>query len=460
MLPRARTFPRRKSSDNIHHKEHEILHVPEFLDDHLPDEFFRQNVIEIIRKLRIPGWSAVTENMAPDLDLDRINCALTNSVYYVKAPRYVKEMVKRDLSHQKLPVNLLLRIYGPNVDMLIDRDRELKTISELTKRNIGPKLFGTFQNGRFEQFFNAKSLNRHDMRNPETSKQIAKRMSDLHQNVPISDEDRERGPVVWQYLAKWLPAAREQLRKLDAETPGTTRRVIQRDSLEDFEQALNWYTKHITAKYPIDKDAKKDDVNRLVFCHNDTQYGNLLRLEPPKGSPLLQPQHEHRQLVVIDYEFSGPNPRALDISNHFCEWMYDYGHPTLSYHIFLDWFPSLEEQRRFITSYVEQGISMFDEQRMEAQVEELLKQAADYRVVVSAFWALWGIVQQPLKSDSELREELLEKHPEYGLSASPEKPLDIVETENEDTFDYLQYSREKMSLFWSDLEKMQAASKA
>lgn len=37
----------------------------------------------------------------------------------------------------------------------------------------------------------------------------------------------------------------------------------------------------------------------------------------PTGSPLLQPVNEHRQLVVIDFEYASPNTRAYDIANHF-----------------------------------------------------------------------------------------------------------------------------------------------
>jgi choline kinase len=29
------------------------------------------------------------------------------------------------------------------------------------------------------------------------------------------------------------------------------------------------------------------------------------------------PQNEHRQLIVIDFEYSSPNLRGFDIANHF-----------------------------------------------------------------------------------------------------------------------------------------------
>lgn len=62
----------------------------------------------------------------------------------------------------------------------------------------------------------------------------------------------------------------------------------------------------------------------LLLCIEDitntclqAQYGNLLRVEPAMGSPLLQPSNEHRTLVVIDFEYASPNARGYDIANHF-----------------------------------------------------------------------------------------------------------------------------------------------
>ena len=51
--------------------------------------------------------------------------------------------------------------------------------------------------------------------------------------------------------------------------------------------------------------------------HVQTQYGNLLRLEPSGESPLLLPTNEHKQLVVIDFEYASANTRGLEFANHF-----------------------------------------------------------------------------------------------------------------------------------------------
>lgn len=50
---------------------------------------------------------------------------------------------------------------------------------------------------------------------------------------------------------------------------------------------------------------------------SQTQYGNLLRIEPSGESPLLLPANEHKQLVVIDFEYASANVRGLEFANHF-----------------------------------------------------------------------------------------------------------------------------------------------
>ena len=48
-----------------------------------------------------------------------------------------------------------------------------------------------------------------------------------------------------------------------------------------------------------------------------TQYGNILRMMPEGESPLLLPANQHKQLVVIDFEYSNANVPGLEFANHF-----------------------------------------------------------------------------------------------------------------------------------------------
>lgn len=40
-------------------------------------------------------------------------------------------------------------------------------------------------------------------------------------------------------------------------------------------------------------------------------------MEPSSESPLLRPENEHKQLVVIDFEYASANTPGFEFANHF-----------------------------------------------------------------------------------------------------------------------------------------------
>jgi len=55
----------------------------------------------------------------------------------------------------------------------------------------------------------------------------------------------------------------------------------------------------------------------MLNCCPQTQYGNILRMTPEGESPLMLPANEHKQLIVIDFEYSNANLPGLEFANHF-----------------------------------------------------------------------------------------------------------------------------------------------
>ena len=74
----------------------------------------------------------------------------------------------------------------------------------------------------------------------------------------------------------------------------------------------------------------------------------------------------------------------MDIVNHFCEWMYDY-HSQSPSTMHLDRYPTLEEQNRFIASYLNT--------QDQACIDNLISEVAGWKMACHLFWALWGFVQ-------------------------------------------------------------------
>ena len=285
--------------------------------------------------------------------------------YVVKPPPDPPQQKNEDGSltaPKPRPKQLLLRIYGPQVEHLIDRDDELAILRRLAKKKIGPRLLGTFHNGRFEEFLHARTLEAGDLRIPETSKQIAKRMRELHDGIELLDKERAAGPVNFLNWDKWVDRCEEVISWLD-------KQVHSLEKHEEGPKPKDKYTRYgliCGVDWPIFRKTYEKYRQRLVkesggqggirkkliFAHNDTQYGNLMRLQPAGESPLQQPSNQHKQLVVIDFEYAGQNTVGLEFANHFTEWCYDYHDPDQPWACNTKAYPSPDEQYRFVRSYV------------------------------------------------------------------------------------------------------------
>ncbi|KAF4587124.1 choline kinase [Ophiocordyceps camponoti-floridani] len=443
---------------------------------------FNKDIIRITHTLRLKGWRRVPLDDGDAISVERLSGALTNAVYVVTP--------SPDLG--RAPSRILLRIYGPQVEHLIDRDNELKVLQRLARNKIGPRLLGTFKNGRFEHFFNAITLRPLDLREPETSRQIAKRMRELHAGIDVLPHEREAGPAVWRNWDQWLDNVSKIVTHLDAqyEIRGSATPTTQAVGLvlgvpwDQFRDAVSRYRVHLIGFYQGARAVKE----RLVFAHNDTQYGNILRLRPDdEKSPLLQAANKHKQLVVIDFEYAAANVAGLEFANHFTEWSYDYHDALAPYACTVDRYPSIDEQRRFIKAYVDHrpqlpssttdsnpssprdllatqpsSSSVVDfvldarappggwgaverdrDHRSDQRVRELLDETLLWRPANSAQWVAWGIVQAAVPGLGADNEPLTEDE-----LRAPEKGAAV------DEFDYLAYAQDRALFFWGDVVRM------
>ncbi len=173
---------------------------------------------------------------------------------------------------------LLLRIYGPQVEHLIDRENELQILRRLARKQIGPRLLGTFLNGRFEEFFHARTLTARDLRIPETSRQIAKRMRELHDGIELLEEEREAGAFVWRNWDKWVDRCEEVISWIDAQMSAGRgsakgshseawrgRGLICGVEWATFRRAVERYRQWLDARC----GGKAGIRQHLVFAHND-----------------------------------------------------------------------------------------------------------------------------------------------------------------------------------------------
>ncbi|DAA74104.1 TPA_exp: putative Choline kinase [Trichophyton benhamiae CBS 112371] len=424
--------------------------------------YFKSEIVRLTHTLGFKGWRRVPLDAGGEVEVVRLSGALTNAVYQVSPPKDMSKYSESTSSQglpRKPPPKLLLRIYGPQVEHLIDREHELQVLRRLGKRNIGPRVLGTFKNGRFEQYLHARTLTTRDLRIPETSIQIAKRMRELHEGIDLLPEEREGGPGLWKNWDKWVHRCEKVTTWLDSEIladhnegksakePWRKRGFVCGVPWETFRGMVDRYRQWLAASF----GGMEEITRRLIFAHNDTQYGNLLRLEPSGESPLL-PANEHKQLIVIDFEYAAANMRGAEFANHFTEWCYNYHDEDRPWRCNTAWYPTLEEQKRFIRAYLTHRPRLISEtnpstyplgqnfstssvsstmttpglrptytssprvaplsldtytpsvpfsiseddqidEELEVEVQKLLHEARVWRVANSAMWVAWGIVQ-------------------------------------------------------------------
>ncbi|KAG0021512.1 hypothetical protein BGZ80_002251 [Entomortierella chlamydospora] len=323
--------------ESVKHLEDEELDLLNLDEDQLA-----KRVLELLHLMNIQDWTDVIDHHS--LELFRISGALTNCIFLVTGPPRVVPAVTtsstfldKDSDEPVLttkPRKVLLRVYGVGLEALISRNEELYWLRNLSTMEIGPSLLGIFKNGRFEEYVDSTTLTKEDIRNPRTSRHIAHRMCELHNIVNVFPPPEGTIPKSQANIIKWIPLAREAIEKICAEDPA--KRAIINEF--DFEKLLREFDEIQLELATVHSP--------LVFAHNDTQYGNILKTNDESG-----------ELVVIDFEYAGYNTRGFDIGNHFCEWTADY-HSERPSVLHPERYPTKAEQFNFLEAYMEAEIAM------------------------------------------------------------------------------------------------------
>lgn len=245
---------------------------------------FKMEIVRLAHTLRLKGWRRVPLERGGEIEVERLSGALTNAVYVVSPPADIPASASSTTlsskhSSPRPPPKLLLRIYGPQVEHLIDREQELGILRRLARKKIGPRLLGTFRNGRFEEFFHAQTLTAQDVRNPDTSKKIAKRMRELHDGVELLEREREEGPFVWRNWDKWVDRCQQIITYLDKQIlEGNSDKSVKGESWRDrglvcgvewpfFRAAVEKYRQWLEKSYGGFESMSRS----LVFAHNDVR---------------------------------------------------------------------------------------------------------------------------------------------------------------------------------------------
>lgn len=295
----------------------------------------KPHVVELCKDL-FKKWSNLDES---HFSIETVSGGITNLL--------LKVSVKESKGNT---VDMTVRLYGPNTDYVINRERELQAIPYLSAAGFGAKLLGIFGNGMVQSFINARTLSPSDMRKPKLAGEIAKQLHKFHQVViPGSKE-----PQLWNDIFKFYVKA-SNLKFDDPEKQNKYEKIL-------FKEIHNEVIKLKELTGPLNAP--------VVYSHNDLLSGNLMLND------------DEEKLYFIDFEYGSYSYRGFDVGNHFNEYAgYDCDYSL---------YPNKEEQNHFFRHYLNPDRP---EEVSDDDLHRLFVETNIYMLASHLYWALWALIQ-------------------------------------------------------------------
>jgi len=386
-----------------------------------------ESVVEAVRRV-IPAWSSA---LTADTKLTVLTGGITNTMYLLA---WKEERV-------------LVRLFGENTELMIDRNAENKLFAALGTLGMGcPTFHGLFNNGRVEGYLNARSITADEMKEPFVYRRVAASAARFHtrgstiDEALVSHQNRMHSPGEGMYMQYYeltkgivFRAEGEKKAKLDAlKLPEMYTEIVwlcdwlKVQAAESRAAALNLplvdsaaHTVFIPAAMLADSANHRNMARFLayqeVLCHHDLLSGNLMM--DRKLEELVQAGKEPDDtegITLIDYEYAAFTYRAFDLGNFFCEFAGFDSSIEEAY-------PGPHTRRAVIRAYFDACAAEFEQQEasstnMEVRiwrywqglckdgsgeasaaanslVEEFEVCTNQLAICAHVLWFLWGIVQ-------------------------------------------------------------------
>ncbi|CCF56871.1 hypothetical protein KAFR_0B05750 [Kazachstania africana CBS 2517] len=344
----------------------------------------------------------------------------------IEAPRYAVKKISGALTNviYKLTIidtneTYLIRIYGTKDDSLVDRSVELDNIRRIPDNLNVIKILYFFQNGRIELFLDDfRAILSEEMRRNDYFELIAQQFRDLHSSVQLYESEIKGLGFVWTKILSWIEIIDSMI-----DCNKTNLQIVNSSLL-----CKDWNSfKAVVLDYKdwlLEHDS--ESFENFVFCHNDTQQGNIM----------INPKR--KDVVFIDFEYGGANALSFDISNFFTECMHNYN-LIESYDCKSEFYPTKDQIMLFLKKYLHEDVK-------EKNIHKLYNSVIRWRATAQLFWSIWAVIQ----SDKLSKELEMEESDDDAITlSSTSETLNY----NDDYFNYLSFCKSKISYFWGDLIK-------
>jgi thiamine kinase-like enzyme len=200
------------------------------------------------------------------------------------------------------PDAVLYRHLDGKENAILDFETEKEVFLTLSEHKIATHCHYYDENCRIEAFYHGRTLNREDLFVPDNLRQIANQLYRFHQLRPPSLPQHSFFDLL---LAKWGRIAK---RVLEEEI----------DRFPENEQEMCIALREIYSPETMEKVRSCLPNDELVFCHNDTYHGNIMKLDSG-------------EIKLLDFEFSCLNNKTYDFANLFAETVMRHQQPDYPY---------------------------------------------------------------------------------------------------------------------------------
>ncbi|CAM9167544.1 unnamed protein product, partial [Hapterophycus canaliculatus] len=212
----------------------------------------QKEVLSYVREA-LPAWRSLSDT---EIQLKQITGGITNVIFKAR--------------NAATGEGALVRVYGKDTDLLLDRRSEAAVFSELSTLGFGPRKLGEFKGGRVEELLDARAATSEELLQTspfDVPGAIAVQLASLHgQQVRSSAGSRDR-PVMWTSIDRWLKTAA----RLDS---------AGKFPLDKVGEEIAWLKRNLPAPASENGAAASRDqklaaeiANGVVFAHNDLLSG-------------------------------------------------------------------------------------------------------------------------------------------------------------------------------------------
>jgi len=277
------------------------------------------------------------------LQVSTISGGISNALYKVEC----KDVIQSN--------KLVVRVYGDNTEKFVDRKEEVGLMEALHKNGFGPRVLGTFSNGRIESFLDLVCLQPDDIAKPIYVKNIAKTLGEFHL-VSESWTHPKNALTPFERTKEWLQISK-------------TLDFTECKKMDDLYKSLD--VDGILKEVEAVATASARLECPVVLCHNDLLSGNIM---------VDRDGDDIRHMTFIDFEYADWAPRGFDLGNHFCEYAGFDG----------DYSRYPADPSMFVKEYL---MAYQGSEPIESRIQHVVKEANVFALAAHLYWAAWSILQ-------------------------------------------------------------------